>query len=40
MTGKNIESVFVQLLQMTQTQKIITRTVLKFDKWILEDVYD
>ena len=40
MTEKNIESVFVQLLQMTQTKKIITHMVLKFHKWILGDVYD
>ena len=41
--GKIIESIFVQPLRMTQTQKIITCMVfdiLKFYKWILGDVYD
>ena len=40
---KIIESIFFQLtfnlLQMTQTQKIITHRVLKIHKWIWGDVY-
>ena len=38
-TEKIIESIFVQHLQMTQTQKIITHMVSKIYKLILGDVY-
>ena len=43
-TDKIIEWIFFQftfnLLQMTQTQKIITHRVLKIHKWIWGDVYE
>ena len=43
-TDKIIEGIFMQftfnLLQMTQTQEIITRRVSKIHEWIWEDVYD
>ena len=43
-TDKIIESIFFQyifnLLQMNQTQKILTPRVLKIHKWMLGDVYE
>ena len=43
-TDKIIEWIFFQLtfslLQMTQTQKIITHRVLKIQEWIWQGVYD
>ena len=41
--GKFIESIFVQPLRITQTEKINNLygfDILKFYKWILGDVYD
>ena len=43
-TDKIIESFFFQytfnLLQMTQTQKRLTPSVLRIHKWMLGDVYE